>query len=174
MFWTWVSWISLVSSSTTQVTEISCTGSWNVTRLGVMLKVMVMHCNAIHVFKVMLEICNDTFSFTSNGNSMHYFPKSIVMLALLCITLHYYGYWWSFVMYWITNWLTIVFKKRKLYTTHNALRIILSINQATVLRIAKHPKPFSFLCFNLIKNRHAHNLFVRSYFTMKWVFYILL
>ena len=29
-------------------------------RLGVMLNVMVMHCNALHVFKVMLVMCNAT------------------------------------------------------------------------------------------------------------------
>ena len=47
----------------TEVVELLVEGFLYVhtsSRVGVMLNVMVMHCNALHVFKVMLVMCNAT------------------------------------------------------------------------------------------------------------------
>lgn len=50
-------------------------------------RLVVMHCNALHVFKIMLGVYNATN--TSNENVMHYFSlKSCAMLALQAITVH--------------------------------------------------------------------------------------
>lgn len=54
-----------------------------------MLNVMEMHCNALHVLKVMLVMCNATKIRITNNNAL---ISKIQMLALQGIVLHICAY----------------------------------------------------------------------------------
>lgn len=78
-----------------------------------MLNVMVMYCNSLHVFKMMLVM------FIAINLALQVMvinarlSKSSVTQALHCITLHHYAYLCIFIFKIVTNLMTgIVFDQR--------------------------------------------------------------